>query len=252
MGYNNEFSATRSSIIFDIETAPLPNAADYLEPVTAAKNLRDPEKIKADIEEKTAARDGMCGLDPNVARIVCIGLIIDSSEAIALLRDEADERDALTIFWKQQEGRKLVGFRIRDFDLPMMIQRSRYLGVKVPEIDLGRYARGGRVVDLFDMLTFQDSQRQFAMRRTLHSFCKRFGIPVADATLGAEIAQLVTDEKWGEIAAHCGSDIRLTKALAEQLGVLEVLEVKVAKPMPSSAEMAEKLRVRLSAKEPVL
>lgn len=241
MGYNNEFAATRGPLIFDLETAPLPNAADYLEPVTAAKNLKDPEKVKADIEQRTKDRDDLCGLDYNTARIVCLGTIVDGVEDVSLLRCEADEREALRLFWVVQQGRKLIGFRIRDFDLPMLIQRSRYLGLTHPEIDLGKYSRGGRVVDLFDMLTFQDSQRTFAMRRTLHAFCRRFGIPVTDDTAGSEIAALVAAEKWGDVAAHCGSDIRLTKALAEQLGVLVV---KVAPTMPTTGEIVDQLRER--------
>ncbi len=53
-------------------SAPLPNAADYLEPVTPDARLKDPEKIKADIADKEAARSGKLALDWNVGRIVAI------------------------------------------------------------------------------------------------------------------------------------------------------------------------------------
>jgi hypothetical protein len=255
MGYNNEFAATRSPLIFDCETAPLPEVRDYVDPpdlnnLTPPKNYKNQDAIDKWLAEEKVAKvvefeallSDKAALDYNTARIICLGTLVDGVERVDLLRCEADEREALRCFWATQMGRKLVGFRIRDFDLPMLIQRSRYLGVTAPEIDLGRYSRTGRIVDLFDLLTFQDSQRTFAMRRTLHAFCRRFGIPVADETVGADIAKLVADEKWGEIAAHCGSDIRLTKALAERLGVLEV---KVSEPMPTTGEIVDKLRPRL-------
>ena len=63
-----------SPIILDLETCGLPNAADFLEPVTAAKNLVDPAKVKADIEKRTQERDEKLALDWNVGRIVAIGM----------------------------------------------------------------------------------------------------------------------------------------------------------------------------------
>lgn len=255
MGYNSEFVALKTPIVFDCETAPLEDVRQYVDPpdlsaITAPRNYKkqdaidayiadEREKQRADYETTLAEKSA---LDYNTARIICLGTLIEDTEAVQIIRDEASERETLKWFWATQQGRKLIGFRIRDFDLPMLIQRSRYLGVRPDDIDLGRYSRAGRVIDLFDLLTFQDSQRTFAMRRTLHAFCRRFGIPVTDETKGADIASFVKAEQWGEIAAHCGSDIRLTKALAERLGVLQV---KVAKEMPSTAAMADTLRARL-------
>lgn len=223
MSYSNDFAPTRGPIVFDLETAPLLNAADYLDPVEAAKNLKDPEKIAKDIAERTAERDDKCGLDYNTARIVALGTWAwsgNSQVEVHVCQCEADEREAIRLFWAMQQGRTLIGFRCREFDLPMLIQRSRYLGLMPPEIDLGKYARTHRVIDLYDLLTFQDSQRTFAMRRTLHNFCRRFGIPVTDTTAGADIAALVKAEDWTAIVSHCDSDVRLTRELAERVGVL--------------------------------
>jgi DNA polymerase elongation subunit (family B) len=227
MGYNSEFAASRGPIVFDIETCALPDAAQYLEPVQAAKNLKDPAKIAADIAERTAERDEKCGLDYNVARIVCIGSDVGGETVSLMCRTEAEEANAIRAFWADAQGRRMVGFRCREFDLPMLIQRSRYLGIKAPNIDLGRYNRANRVIDLYDVLTFQDSQRTFAMRRTLHAFCRRFNIPVADETHGSDIAAMVAAEYWAGVQAHCESDVRLTRALAERLGVVEAAHAGV-------------------------
>jgi hypothetical protein len=39
---------------------------------------------------------------------------------------------------------------------------------------------------------------------------------------GSEIAQLVKEERWAEVEAHCLSDIGLTHALANRLGLLKI------------------------------
>ena len=51
MGFNNEDSLR---FVIDIETAPLDDAAQYLEPAEAPGNYKDPAKIDAYIAEKNA------------------------------------------------------------------------------------------------------------------------------------------------------------------------------------------------------
>jgi hypothetical protein len=41
-------------IVLDIETVGLPDAASYMEPVTAPANYKDPEKIAAYVAERHA------------------------------------------------------------------------------------------------------------------------------------------------------------------------------------------------------
>jgi len=220
-----------SPLVFDLETAGLPNAADFLEPVEPDKRLTDPAKIAASIAEKEQARAERFGLDWNVGRIVSVGWWTERSGlTVRACTDEFEERVALDGLWAQARHRTLVGFRIKDFDLKFAIQRSRYLKVTYPQLDLGRYSRGQAIIDLFHELTFNDSQDRdsWCMRRTLKSFCKRFGIPVDDDTQGADISALVKAEDWPAIVTHCESDVRLTLALAQRLGfVRETVEAAV-------------------------
>ncbi len=58
------------------------------------------------------------------------------------------------------------------------------------------------------------------MRRSLHAFCKRFGIPVTDTISGADIPALVAAGEWDQVKAHCISDVEATLALARRLGVV--------------------------------
>lgn len=229
MGFNNDMLPDISPIVVDIETAGLPEAADFLEPVSAAKNLKDPEKIAADIAARTAERDSKLALDWNVGRIVALAWWTErDGMRVRLCPDENFEYSALREFWEDCRHRTIVGFNIKGFDLKFMIQRSRYLGIPYPLLDLGKYTRKG-IIDLFSELTFNDgTYDQGAMRRTLHAFCRRFGIPVGDALSGAEIPALVAAGEWEQVKAHVTSDVELEVALAIKLGVIQPQPEQVA------------------------
>lgn len=236
-------------IIVDLETAGLPEAPLFLEPIPdavpdespieAAKNLTDPVKIAADIEKRRAARDEQnraaqekviqqriaraekCALDWNVGRIVALGYWTEQAGTVVrICQDEEAEGEALCEFWEESRHRTLVGFNLKGFDLRFMVQRSRYLRVPHPILDFSKYSRKG-VTDLFIDLTFGDgTYDQGAMKRTLKAFCKRFGIPCDDAINGSEIPALVAEGKWDQVAAHCKSDVELTVQLAHRLGIV--------------------------------
>ena len=223
------FATDVSPIIVDIETAGLPNAADYLDPVVPDARLKDPEKIKADIADKEAARVQKLALDWNVGRIVAMGWWIKGGIApVHVCIHEADEAAALEAFWRHSRNRTIVGYNVKGFDLKFMIQRSRYLGVAYPMLDLGKYTRKG-IVDLFLELTFNDgTYDQGAMRRTLHAFCRRFGIPVNDSINGKDIPALVAAGEWEKVSAHVTSDVEVTVALSRKLGVLQPAREEMA------------------------
>lgn len=214
------------ALTFDLETCALDNAVVYLDPVKPAANLKDPEKIAADITKREQERVADLALDWNVARICAIGWQQDDEPIqVRAIRDETEEADALRAFWlaRQPEShvppRLLVGFRCRTFDLPFLIQRSRYLGVWAPAVSLDRY-RDRDVVDLYDLLTFRDQPTTWAMRRTLKAFCRRFGIDVPPDIDGKDIAACVASGDYDTVVAHCRQDVALTIALAQAVGVL--------------------------------
>lgn len=220
MGYNNEYADIRSPLILDLETAGLPNAEEYLEPVEADKRLRDPVKVSEDIAAKLQARIERLALDWNVGRIVGLGWWTDTMNSISVCPSEDLERRAITDFWDVSRHRTIVGFAIKGFDLRFLIQRSRYLGINYPQLDLGKYSRKG-IIDLYLDLTFNDgTYDQGCMRRTLHAFCRRFGIAVHDEISGKDIPALVKAGDWLQVESHLRSDLDLTVALARKLGVV--------------------------------
>lgn len=215
-----------SPIIVDIETCGLPNAADFLEPVQAAKNLKDPEKIAADIAARTEERNQKLALDWNVGRVAALAYWTEEYGTVAwTLETEAKEANVLAEFWVASRHRTIVGFNIKGFDLRFMVQRSRYLGIDYPMLDFSKYSRKG-IDDMFLDLTFGDGTYDSgAMRRTLKQFCRRFGIPVTDDIDGKDIPALVVAGEWEQVKAHVTSDIALTLALARKLRVVSAESV---------------------------
>jgi hypothetical protein len=217
----------------DIETVAHDCVRDYvaapdLGAVTAAKNLKDPAKIAESIESRKAELQAeyqeslsRAALDWNLSRIVALAWQSagDDDVTVYSCHNEVEERQALINFWSDYLGRKMVGFCARTFDAPTLIQRSRLLNVNHPRVRIDRFGRGD-VVDVRDVLTFDDARYEAIMPRSLKAFCKRFGIPVDDPVDGKDIPELVAAGKWELVKAHVVSDVRLTLALAQRVGVI--------------------------------
>jgi len=239
-----------SYLIFDLETLAADCAPDFidkpatieppdLEAITPAGGLKDPAKIAEsiskrkvaaieDYEERQAAEIARyetllsrAALDWNLSRIAAIGWHVNGEREpqCEVAQTEAEEVGLLRNFWKLTQGRKIVGFSVRTFDLPTLIQRSRLLNVPHPSLSLARYGRGD-YVDIRDLLTFEDGRRDYIMPQSLKAFAKRFGIPSLDPTSGKDVAQMVADGDWEGVRAHCLADVDLTRELALRIHCL--------------------------------
>jgi hypothetical protein len=235
-----------SWIAVDIETVPHDCVRDYvavpdLGAVTANKNLKDPVKVAENIEAKRAELTSeyetslsRASLDWNLSRIVALAYQCHGDEDVTVYscHNEDEERQALVNFWKDSIGRRIVGFCARTFDVPTLIQRSRLLGINHPRVRIDRFGRGD-VVDVRDVLTFDDARYEAIMPRSLKSFCRRFGLQVDDEIDGKDIGQLVQQGQWELVKSHVKSDVELTVSLAKRVGVL------VDSPAYQSADGAE-------------
>lgn len=201
------------ALVVDCETVAIAGAEAYVQP---ARNLVDPEKIAANVAERVAA----AALYPWTARIVALGWCheTDDVETVRLCNSEAAEATVLREFWAvvgHDRQDRLVTFNGRRYDLPLLMLRSMLLGVKYPMLNLDRYRSPH--VDLLDTLTWNGVLDV----RSLTWFAKRFGLDTSDAFSGKEVAQLYEDGNWDAIEAHCASDVRLTRQIAELIGVLK-------------------------------
>lgn len=208
------------AIVTDIETVAV-DGFD-IEPIAAPANYKDPEKIAAYIAQAEAAQREKAALYPWTSRVVALGTASgDHDPSVVVITSEAEEREALTWFWRSivheddaRFVRPLIGFNHRTFDLPVLMARSTLLGVPYQPLNLDRYRSPH--VDLLDRLTFFGS----VPARSLHWFARRFGLPVDDTVRGADVAGLVVKGDWEAVRAHCASDVQLTRALAQRLGLM--------------------------------
>lgn len=217
MGYNSEGAGYQ--FVFDIETVSIGGAAEFIEPVSAPSNYKDPAKIADYIAEKTAEQVGKCALDPDLCRVVAIGWTPPTEPWVDLATDEDDERRLISSFWAVYGNHypcTLIGFNSLGFDLPVLLRRSQYLGVPYPTINLDRYRTPH--MDLMQKLSFNGAIRA----HSLSFYCKRFGIEVPDETSGKDIAALVQAGNWEGVRRHCAADVAKTAVLAERLGILSI------------------------------
>lgn len=217
MGLNN-IDAMR--YVIDIETFPLENCADYLDlsDISAPANYKDETKIAAYITEKKAEAIAKAALDLDLCRVVAIGWMREdwNMPFIHIARDDKTEAIILRGLWDELDNRVTVGYNQVGFDLPILLRRSLYLGVPAPSLNLDKYRSPH--IDLQQRLSLNGTKPY----RSLNWYCKRLGLDVpCDVTSGKDIAQLVSEGKWDEVAAHCRADVLKTKALAERMGLLK-------------------------------
>ena len=215
----------RRGLVFDIETAPIDDARAYLEPVSAPDHYKNPDTIARYIVDETAKQLGRCALDPDLCRVVALGTYrTDDDWAVRLAPDAASERLALEQFWDAlgpYPYPRLIGFNVIGFDLPVLIRRSQYLGVKTKPIQMGKY-RHPDVDDLMTILNFDGLIKTHG----LTFYARRFGVPVTDPVRGKDIGALVAAGDWDAVSAHCKADLVTTAALARRLGILsEIPEI---------------------------
>ena len=212
MGYDQEFSG---KIILDIETAPLVDAEQYLEEPTPPANYKNPDTIAAWVTQAKAEALQKCGLDVDLCRIVAIGLVAKGDIGVIYRCEtgEAEEAAALTQFWSYFKAYQFVGYNINGFDLPVLLRRSLYLGVKAPSIQIDKY-RHPQIIDL--MLTLSNNG---ALKfRGLEFYAKRMNLPLPVGS-GSDVAGWVQAGQWAEVEAHLRGDLATTAALASRLGV---------------------------------
>ena len=215
-----------NTIIFDIETGPLPESelAALLPPFDPAEvktgNIKDPDKIAAKVAEAEAnhRRDffDRAALDPLTGRVVAVGLLYPDSGEFHVIGHE-DEAATLREFWdvcRGQQGRinQMVGFNTHLFDLPFLIRRSWKHRVAVPlGIRRGRYW-SDEMLDLRDGWQLGDRMA----KGSLDVIAKHLGVGAKNGD-GKAFAGLWASDR-AQAVAYLRNDVQLTAKVAEVLG----------------------------------
>ncbi len=152
-------------IVFDIETIPQGEARLLaLAPeFTAPANLKDPEKIAIAIARKRADYLADAGLNWKTAEVVLIGAS-DGAEMHSFIADT--EKELIGSFLSLLgdalgDGVAVGGHNVKGFDLPMLINRARVHGLKVPggvvSLWKGRPQWSDGIFDTLEILSFGKS-----------------------------------------------------------------------------------------------
>lgn len=216
-------SAEYHWICVDIETCPREDATRWLGPVKPDGRLTNEDKIAADIAEKKADQLSKCALDWNCSRIAVLGYQTESMDEPSVNVCGGLEDGVLEHVWDVVRGRDItrtiLSFNGIRFDVPTMVQRSRYLGVPVPHLSFRKWDNP-HIRDLFMELTFDDAPGARVMERTLDNFCKQFGIDIADDVDGADVPKLIAAGEIERVMEHCRKDVLKTVALARAIGAI--------------------------------
>jgi len=154
-------------IVFDIETVPQDEARLLaLAPeFTAAANLKDPEKIAVSIAKKRADYLADAALNWKTAEVVLIGAGHEGGIESFI----GPEKGLLSAFFTllgdalaSGKGVVVGGHNVKGFDLPLIVNRARVLGVKVPTMLLSFWrGRPQWHEDVFDTLEILSFGRSF-------------------------------------------------------------------------------------------
>lgn len=211
-------------IAFDLETIADPTMMAILPEVTAAKNLKDPEKVAADIEKKKVKQIADMGLDPMMNLICCAGWC-DKNGASSISLTEATheaEKQLLMDFWEILKSYDhFITFNGRAFDLRCMLLHGITHGIRpAVNIDKGRYNHGNHT-DLRQVLAGTD---MFAKGK-LDFFCRKFLGDQKTEGIDGEMVQSYFDMGLHEdIATYCEKDSSLTYELYLKVKVAGLLE----------------------------
>lgn len=209
----------RPIVVFDLETVA-GDAALAMQPDESwlMKDVRDNfkpetvEKYRVDNAAKWPDEIGKrAALDWRLGRIVAAGTKWRGEDVQVCVN--ADERALVSWIWERLGDVRpaLVGFNIRNFDMPWLWGRTGALGLQAGSgFDARKYG-GGDVIDWSDILSNYGS---FEMRGwSLSRYAEWFELGIEPHGTGADVAQWWAEGKHEEIAKHLTRDLEMTWGL---------------------------------------
>jgi uncharacterized protein YprB with RNaseH-like and TPR domain len=211
------------TIIFDIETGPLPLNELHIPPFNPADvklgNVRNPdliaERIRQAEENHVSDYIRNAALDALSGQILCIGYRIEREEPSVLCSDADGEAAMLRQWWKLltdfERTPRLVGFNVKPFDLPFLVKRSWKHRIQIPYwLRQGRYWND-LVVDLREVWQLGDNRAH----GSLAAISRHLGLGEKTGS-GADFANLWQTNRQAAID-YCLQDVKLTQQVADVL-----------------------------------
>lgn len=139
------------TITFDIETKPNQELIDIcLSNLKAPKNIKDPEKIKANLDAQKAELVKKMSVDPDFCEIRCIGVKIDDEPAkivslqefMDIINEQVKVKSELgSEYIERSLGWRLISFNGKKFDLQVVIRQGLREKISGPYRELKEMTR---------------------------------------------------------------------------------------------------------------
>ena len=212
-------------LVLDLCSAPIEGAEQLVPEVKAPSNYRDPVKIAEYVAEKTAERQSMVATDLDLARITAAAwkLSNESESHYSTAKNDSEEETLIerlnVLVGSYASDTRIVTFGGRRFDLPLLMRRARWKGMKPAVINVDRYkhfqACGHR--DLCEELADYDWSKMkpldFYVRA--HKWEDLLPKPMT----GSEEARIFEHHNWDGLECSVIRDVEAIVRLARWWGV---------------------------------
>jgi predicted PolB exonuclease-like 3'-5' exonuclease len=185
-----------------------------------ASNLKDPAKIEASIQKQKERYLERAALDWKTAQVVLIGVGDEKSYApITGTEKEILEQFFSIVANSIDSSTMMGGHNVKGFDLPLLVNRARAIGVMFPQSMLtlwnGRPQWRGIFFDTLEIISFGDRQR--IEGNGVEDVCKALGVPGKSGD-GAEFPALWKSNRDAAIAYN-KQDVLAEISIAKACGI---------------------------------
>ncbi len=161
-------------------------------------------------------------LNPIDSRIVAIGVKKNTLVESILMGD--DEASLLREFWSLLERKtgtnaqpyRIVGFNIKDFDLPFLVTRSFILNVTIVPFLLK---------DVIDIREQISAYKYGPTRGKLKEFAALLNIPVMEDIDGSQVAERYWKGEMEKIQTYLRKDLEITQKMHARMMNLRIHEI---------------------------
>lgn len=205
------------TLYLDIETIPCEDLSDVPEP-KAPSNYKDPEKIRAYIEEARATAHAETALDPLLGRVCAVAFAIDDDAVQSMAA--TDER-ALIQWLATETTERLsgsyvtwVGHNIAGFDLRWIYYRAIRYGMTDFRSRIPWRKWDKDIVDTMDLAAGPNPRGQGL---TLARLGRYFGRPKTDDAGGSKVWELYQAGDLDAIRGYCAGDVETVRHVYRSL-----------------------------------
>lgn len=197
----------------DIETYKNPDMVKYLPEVKADVRLKDPEKIKANIEAKKQEQIDRMALSPEFGKIACIGIYGEDRKEVLV----GDEKEILKKFkeFLFQCNVTYITFNGKAFDFDFIFKRFVFYSLR-------SLSQMKQYTDKYKSQNHIDIMQEYCKFGEYKSLDLLASIYLGEKKIDFDVKQipelLKTKEGIEKLKEYCLRDCELTYRLAKKFG----------------------------------